>query len=917
MNMTPAWHALDPEGALQALVSGSQGLLKSEADKRRALYGANTLPMAARASAWRRFANQFNNTLIYVLLAATVITAAMGHGRDTLVILAVILINAAIGFIQENKAEHAMEAIRKLLALSTHVVRGGVLHLISATELVPGDIVTLTAGDKVPADLRILSAENAKAQEAILTGESFDVSKENLPVAEAAPLFERSCMLYSGTLLTHGTVRALVVATGQEAEMGKIGQMVQAVNAPVTPLIRKINRFAHRLTVVILAVSAFVFLYGFFIRHIALPEIFMTVVGIAVAAIPEGLPAVISITLAMGVMSMARHNAIVRHLPAIESLGSVNVICTDKTGTLTRNELSVSEIITAEHHFQVTGAGYAPEGDILFEDKQIELQDYPVLSAITQAAVLNNDARLHSTLGVWALNGEPTEGALLSCAIKAGHDQDTLHEAWPRTNCIPFSAEARFMATLHHHEGSACLLYVKGAPENILAACKSELLHDGTVRPLQTDYWNEAIRSLSSQGQRILAMARSCPHHTQHSLAPMDVQDLTLLGLFGITDVMRDEVPDAIRTCHQAGIAVKMITGDHVLTAAAMGKSLGLSTDGQVITGSDIERMTPAALADCARNIHIFARMNPKHKLKLVQALQADGLVVAMTGDGVNDAPALKAADIGIAMGKGGTEAAKQAAQIVLADDSFVSIVQAIEEGRSVYRKLRRAIQFMLATDSAEAMVLVFGLFSGLVLPITPLQILWVNTVTAVTVSLPFAFTGIEGGIMKRQPFPIRAPLFTPGMVGHLLVASLLMALTVLFTFHQAQQEGRDIAEARTFAVNLLVMFEIAYLIALYPFRQQQMGWWRAALPAMGSIVFISLIQLAFTYSGPMQALFATTQLSYSQWLTMASYSLALLLVCMMMQIVGRYSHEKLTRSRASQPKGLGAKGVGSCGSGR
>lgn len=917
MTISAAWHALDSDHVLQALACGPQGLERSEILKRRHLYGANSLPVTVRPRAWRRFLAQFNNTLIYVLLAATLITALMGHGRDTLVILAVILINAMIGFVQENKAEHAMDAIRDLLAPLANVVRDGRAHMIPAIELVPGDIILLAAGDKVPADLRILSAENALAQEAILTGESFDVVKDNRCVSEAAPLFERRCMLYSGTLLTHGSARAVVVATGQSAEMGKIGQMVQSVAAPVTPLIRKINRFARGLTGVILAVSAMVFFYGLFVRHISMSEMFMTVVGIAVAAIPEGLPAVISITLALGVVSMARRNAIVRHLPAIESLGSVNVICTDKTGTLTRNELSVSEVITAEHRFQVTGAGYAPEGDILFQAQQIQMLEYPVLSAITRAAALNNDARLHATMGLWELNGEPTEGALLSCAIKAGHNQDELRQTWPRTACIPFSAEARLMATLHHHGDGAGHLYVKGAPETILAACTNELLQDGTTRPLRNDYWSAMIQALSAQGQRILAVAQSRTPTDKRTLNASDMQGLTLLGLFGIMDVMREEVPDAIRTCHQAGIAVKMITGDHVLTAAAMGKILGLCHDGRVITGSDIERMTPAALADCARDIHLFARMNPKHKLKLVQALQADGLVVAMTGDGVNDAPALKAADIGIAMGKGGTEVAKQAAQIVLADDCFVSIVHAIEEGRSIYRKLRRTIQFMLATDSAEAMVLVFGMFGGLILPITPLQILWVNTVTAVTISIPFAFTGIERGIMKRSSFPIGAPLFTRGMIAHMLIAGLFMALMVLWTFHGAQKTGQDLDQARTFSVNLLVMFEVAYLIALYPFRQQQASLWRAVFPAAASIAVISMLQLAFTYSRPMQKLFSTAPLTGEQWIVMAGYSMALLLICVAMQVIGRYSHEKLIRSRASQPKGFVLAGASSLSSDR
>ncbi len=875
MSTLLAWHHLSIDDMLNRLAVSEDGLGATEAQERLNSYGKNTIPAGRPYSAIGRFIAQFNNVLIYILLASALITALMQHWTDAGVIATVILINALIGFIQEQKAENALAAIRDLLSPRALVLRDGEISTIDAASLVPGDVVTLTAGDKVPADLRLTEAYSLRTQEAMLTGESLDVEKNDQPVAPETPLGSRTCMAYSGTLVTAGQGKGVVVATGAETEIGRISTMIGQAESPQTKLTLKLARFSRWLAAVIVVVSLGVFFFGVYVRHLPVSEMFMVMIGIAVSAIPEGLPAVISITMALGVRAMAGRHAIVRHLPVIEALGSVTVICTDKTGTLTRNELAVTDIITAEKAFCVTGIGYAPDGKILFDAQEIALAEHPTVCDIGCAAMLNNDATLKQRKGVWEINGDPTEGALMAFAYKAGHELEALQQKLPRTDVIPFSAEQRYMATLHHNVEGNALIYIKGAPEQILSMCDSQQRADGTDEKLQLGYWQTQVSALAKQGKRVLAVAHRHASKTQDALRPEDIQEgLCLLGLFGIMDTPRPEARDAIAACLQGGIGVKMITGDHVMTASSIGELLGIPGSHQVMTGADIERMSDKALAQSVEDINIYARMHPEHKLRLVQALQARGAVVAMTGDGVNDAPALKRADIGIAMGKQGTEVAKVASDLVLVDDNFASIVHAVEEGRNIYQNIQRTIQFMLVTDGTEGLTLLIATLAGLTLPITPLQILWVNMVTAVTLSLAFAFAPGDPSVMRSPPVPPTMPLFSCRRIGTMFGHIALMAAGTIGLFLYEMHQTHDTALARTIAVNVLVFFQIYYLWGMFPLPRNLSG----LIPVLIATVGVILFQLGFTYVPWMQGIFATTSLNLWDWLTIIIVSAAIYL---------------------------------------
>ena len=854
-------HAAPVEATLTALDATLKGLNNDEAELRLREFGANRLPQPPRRNPVLRFLAHFHNVLIYVLLGAAVITAGLGHIVDTGVILAVVVANGIIGFIQEGRAEQAMEAIRQMLAPRTSVMRDGHRRSLDGALVVPGDIVLLEPGEKVPADLRLIQADGLRIDESILTGESVPVDKATDPVAADAALGDRSCMAFSGTLVVGGTGRGVVVATGAASEIGRISGMLSRVETLTTPLIRQMDDFARWLTILILSIAAVLLIFGFFVEHHEFSEVFMVVVGLAVAAIPEGLPAVLTIALAIGVQAMARRNAIVRRLPAIETLGSVSVICTDKTGTLTRNEMMVASIAAGRDIFSVDGGGYAPTGEVRSGEAIIDPREHGVLDELALAAALFNDSALHEHEGAWTVEGDPMEGALLALSGKLSRDRLTALSDWARTDVIPFDARHRYMATLHHdHEGRA-FVYVKGAPEQVVAMCSAQRNASGGADPLDEPYWHGMAETIASKGQRVLAFATRPvrPDHTVLEVADLHDQ-LVLIGLVGLIDPPRPEAVAAVAECHRAGIRVKMITGDHASTAAAIGRQIGLQNSSKVLTGGDLDSMNDATLASVAIDTDIFARTSPEHKLRLVTALQSHNLTVAMTGDGVNDAPALKRADAGIAMGRKGSEAAKEASELVLADDNFASIVAAVREGRTVYDNIKKVISWTLPTNAGEALTIIVALLFGMALPVTAVQILWINLITATTLGIALAFEPTEAHTMRRPPRPRNEPLLDAGLVWHIVFVSVLFLGGVFGIYAYAIDKGYSAELARSMALNTLVVLEIFHLFFIRNIYGTSLTWGavRGTNVVWGAVIVITGAQLVVTYLPPVQRVFGT-----------------------------------------------------------
>jgi len=833
MQMT-APHARPADDCLSDLKSRPEGLTASDAARRLALHGPNRLPEGQTRGPLRRFLAQFNNVLIFVLIGAAIVTGALQHWIDTGVILAVVLANAVIGFLQEGKAETAMAAIRQMLAPRAAVLRDGRRVTVDGATLVPGDIVLLEAGDKVPADLRVIEARGLAAQEAILTGESVPVEKATAPVAADAPLGDRRSMLWSGTLITQGTARGVVTATGPATEIGRIGGLLAGVEQLTTPLVAQMDHFARWLSFLILLVAALLLGWGYFVGHMPFADLFTTVVAIAVSAIPEGLPAVMTITLAIGVQAMARRNAIVRRLPAIESIGSVSVICTDKTGTLTRNEMVVAAAETAEGSFVITGDGYAPEGEITPRGD---------LSALARASALCNDAALHDRNGVWTVEGDPMEGALLAFAGKVAVEPSAR-----RLDVVPFDSRHRFMAVLTEGPGGR-MIHVKGAPERVLRMCGG----------LDYAHWHDRAEAMARRGLRVLALAERAAPAGQIDPAALE-GGLTLLGLVGLIDPPRPEAIAAVAECRAAGIRVKMITGDHAGTAAAIAAQIGLQNPDRVLTGAELDKLDDAQLALEVASVDVFARTSPEDKLRLVTALQANGLSVAMTGDGVNDAPALKRADAGIAMGLKGSEAAKEAADLVLADDNFASIAAAVREGRTVYDNLKKVISWTLPTNAGEAMVVIVALIAGMALPMTAVQILWVNLITGITLGLALAFEPTESGTMARPPRRRDAPILSGELVWHVVLVATLFLAAVFGMFTYALDRGYSLPLAQTIAMNTLVVLEIFHLF----FIRNIHGTSLTLAAARGTkvvwtvVIAITAAQFAITYIPLLQSVLGT-----------------------------------------------------------
>jgi magnesium-transporting ATPase (P-type) len=909
------WHAQQSGEVLERLQSRSAGLSTEEAERRLAEHGPNELPPPTKRGPVARFLYQFHNVLIYVLLAAAAVTAFLGHWLDMGVILGVVVINALIGFIQEGKAERALESLREMLSPQATVLRDGEPVEIAAVELVPGDVVLIDSGDKVPGDLRLLECKNLKIEESALTGESEAVDKSVEPVAADTELGDRRCLAFSSTLVTYGVGKGVVVATGSDTEIGKISAMLAEVESMTTPLLQQTARFGRWLTVVILALSVLTFLFGWFLREYELAELFLSVVALAVAAIPEGLPAIMTIALALGVQRMAGRNAIIRRLPAIETLGAVSIIFTDKTGTLTRNEMTVKMVLTSEGAFDVEGTGYQPEGRLVRDGSDVSLDDYPVLRQLIRAGVGCNDSRIVKHIehgqsdesaepGRWKLQGEPTEGALVVLGMKVGFGKSRIDNDYPRIDAVPFESEHRYMATLHRlPEGDGAIVFVKGGPERVLGMCDRQLRGESD-EPLDAEYWQRESDEIAARGQRVLALAQRPLSDMPEVLNPSDVEEgLVFLGYVGIFDPPREEAVRAVQDCQAAGIIVKMVTGDHALTARAIGHALGLvEEDGPVMTGRELEQADDEELDRIVPKINIYARASPEHKLRLVKAVQENGQIVAMTGDGVNDAPALKRADVGVAMGIKGTEVSKDSAAMVLADDNFASIAHAVEEGRAVYDNLRKTILFLLPTNGGQASIILCAILLGLTMPLTPVQALWVNMVSAVTLALALAFEPPEHGVMQRPPRDPREPMLPGYFLWRIAAVSFLLLITALGLFYwELHAQDADLSVARTATVNMIFFGQAFYLfntrfVTASSFR-------RAVLVGNGyvwiSVAALIIIQLFYTYAPFMQRLFGSGPLSPQTWLIIMAAGFAIfVLVEIEKRVIRGNSGKRRPRSR-------------------
>ncbi|WP_310600866.1 HAD-IC family P-type ATPase [Desulfobulbus sp.] len=875
-----AWHTMDAATVLQALASGEAGLSVDQAGERLRLHGPNQIKRKPKDSVLQLLWRQINNPLIWVLLASAGLAMLLGKLTDGLVVLAVVAINAVIGFIQEFKAGRAIEALSSMVPQNATVIRDGRNMMVPAVELVPGDLVLLAAGDSVPADMRIVSLKSLQVEEAALTGESVPVEKSVAPAEAGAVLGDRTCMVYSGTLVTSGTATAVVTGTGMGTELGRISDMLESTVDLETPLTKKLGEVSTWITIGIVLISAVILAIG--VKRAldmgiplgaALKDTLVFAIALAVGAIPEGLPAVVTIALAIGVQRMARRNAIIRRLPAVETLGSTTVICSDKTGTLTCNEMTVTELVTPGHVCRVSGAGYDPKGDFTVDGGTVARLP-EAFDRLLTAAVLCNDATLAQENGQWTITGDPTEAALLVAAAKGGITSEQVTSRFPRLDAIPFASENQYMATLHGGEGP--MVAIKGALEAVFHRCR-QANDDDLHRQMTAE-----MERMGADGMRVLALAtKPWPAEKDHLAEEAVDGEFDFLGLIGMIDPPRAEAVEAIDACHRAGIEVKMITGDHRITAQAIGTRLHLAPEIRSVTGAELADMDEETLGATVRTTHIFARVAPEHKLRLVRALQADNHVVAMTGDGVNDAPSLKQANIGVAMGITGTAVSKESADIVLADDNFASIGAAVEEGRRVYDNLIKSLAFLLPTNLGLALILIYGIMffpfdpatKVLLLPMLPTQLLWINLVASVALALPLAFEVKEPDVMIRPPRNPAAPLFNSFVVFRVVAVSVLMTWGTIALFNmeygQALAAGISpelaLAKAQTIAVTFVIFFQIFYMIHCRSLKDNILTIGMFSNPTIfWGIGVILALQALFIYLPFFQQVFRTEPLSFA-----------------------------------------------------
>ncbi|CAH6635258.1 P-type ATPase, translocating [Pseudocitrobacter vendiensis] len=842
-----------------------EGLNQAEAADRLQKLGPNALPQKKGKPAWLRFLAHFNDVLIYILLAAAVMTAVMGHWVDTAVILGVTVINALIGYIQESNAEKSLQSIRNMLSSDAQVIRDGKHATIPTTDLVPGDIVVLRAGDRIPADMRLIEAHNLRVEEAILTGESTVVDKHTDALTGDLPLGDRTNMLFSGTTVSAGGGIGVVVATGQATELGRINQMMADVETNRTPLLVQMDKLGKAIFVIILAMMAVLFVFSVLLRDMPMGELLLSLISLAVAAVPEGLPAIISIILSLGVQAMARKRAIIRKLPTVETLGAMTVVCSDKTGTLTMNEMTVKAVITADSCYRVDGDSYEPVGNLYLEgsNEPVKVQPYTVLEKYLRTIDLCNDSQLvRNELGHWGITGGPTEGALKVLATKASLEPVTTQLVAK----IPFDSQYKYMAT-HYKLDAEEWVMVTGAPDVLFALCEQQQ----TARGLATfdrAYWESEMERFARQGLRMVAAAIKPADIGATTLDHSDLQQgLIFLGIAGMMDPPRPEAVDAIHTCQTAGIRVKMITGDHPQTAMSIGQMLGIHNSTEAMTGYQLEHMDDDELAKAAVEYDIFARTSPEHKLRLVKALQKNGEVVGMTGDGVNDAPALRQADVGIAMGIKGTEVTKEAADMVLTDDNFATIASSVKEGRRVYDNLKKTILFIMPTNLAQGLLVVIALLAGNMIPLTPVLILWMNMATSATLSFGLAFEAAERNVMNRPPRKTGQHVMDAFAVWRVAFVGSMIAISAFILEAWLAPRGHSAEFVRTVLLQMLVTAQWLYMINCRNSDGFSIN--RGLLKNKGIWMVtgvLLLLQLAIIYLPVMQMMFGTEALPARYW---------------------------------------------------
>ena len=850
---------------LSNIHSTLEGLSGTEASVRLQQHGENALPQKEGKPAWLRFLAHFNDVLIYVLLVAALLKLFMGHWVDMLVILGVAIVNALIGHIQESNAEKSLQSIRNMLSSEAVVVRQGNHETIPTTALVPGDIVVIRAGDRIPADLRVIEAHNLRVEEAILTGESTVVEKNSDALSGELPLGDRYNLLYSGTTVSSGGGKGVVVATGGETELGHINQMMSDIEKHRTPLMVQMDKLGKTIFITILVMMVALFVFSLLFRDMPVSELVLSLISLAVAAVPEGLPAIISIILSLGVQAMARRKAIIRKLPTVETLGAMTVICSDKTGTLTMNEMTVKAVITADTIYRVEGESYEPVGNIhpVDDPTPVSVTQGSVLERYLRTIDLCNDSQLiKDEQGLWKITGGPTEGALKVLAAKIPLPAlDT-----EMRSKIPFDSQYKYMSTLYRL-GEEEVILLTGAPDVLFRLCQYQQTNDG-LQPFDQPYWEGKIEEYAREGLRMVAAAWKPAREGQRELDHPDLQDgVILLGIAGMMDPPRPEAITAIADCLQAGIRVKMITGDHPQTAMSIGQMLGIGNAASAITGRELEAMDDRQLSDAAQQYDIFARTSPEDKFRLVQALQSKQEVVGMTGDGVNDAPALKRADVGIAMGIKGTEVTKEAADMVLTDDNFATIASAVHEGRRVYDNLKKTILFVIPSNIAQALLIIIALLAGNLIPLTPVLILWMNMATSATLSFGLAFGAGEKDIMNRPPRKANLHVMDGYAIWRVVFVGLMIAISAFVLEAWLQPRGYSAEFIRTVLLQTLVTAQWFYMLncrvndgfSLSKGLLENKGIW------IVSGVLLAL-QLLIIYAPFMQMLFGTEALPFRYW---------------------------------------------------